>query len=451
MYLCRVARLLEVSPMRVSLTKVAVVASMALLVASCAMPADDPNFNASAAVGAGSEAASEAASQAAAEAATLDLALEAPTSIGVDKPLASTPEKGATIISLSDGTAYDGVFQASLAEAADVLGWTVETVSADMADPAAAATAFDEAVAKKPAGIHISGAFADAVSASIPNAKSANIPVICTGCSTDVIADLADTTIDGTEQNTFWGDALATYVLTSQYEGEDAGVQIFTVPGGAVNDFNTAFEAKVASSCRNCSTSQSVTDPMMVDLTDPASISSFIVGEMTISLGAWAMLDSGALSEGVADTLATDPTLLMPVVVIGRGAAASDIAGLQALAGTAPAATEPSASATAAATEAATEAAATDGATEGAAEMSGRTMEEAQALQAWIAISQPVMAWRVIDQFARIIGGDEPAVGPLPSQLLTTSNASEAVLDDAGNYVGIADYQEQFKTLWGVK
>ncbi len=44
----------------------------------------------------------------------------------------------------------------------------------------------------------------------------------------------------------------------------------------------------------------------------------------------------------------------------------------------------------------------------------GRTAEQAAALQAWIAIPQPVMAWRVVDQFARIIGGGELATGPLP-------------------------------------
>ena len=81
----------------------------------------------------------------------------------------------------------------------------------------------------------------------------------------------------------------------------------------------------------------------------------------------------------------------------------------------------------------------------------GRTPEEAAALQAWIAIPQPVMAWRVIDQFARLIGGGEPVVAPLPSQLLTGANAADAVVDENGNYIGIADYQDQFKALWGVQ
>jgi hypothetical protein len=81
-------------------------------------------------------------------------------------------------------------------------------------------------------------------------------------------------------------------------------------------------------------------------------------------------------------------------------------------------------------------ASATDATAPAADASAGRSPEQAAALQAWIAIPQPVMAWRVIDQFARLIGGAEPATGPLPSQLLTGGNAADAVLDEA---------------LWGVK
>ena len=452
MYLCAYVRRLEVSPMRTSLVKVALAATSVLVLASCAMPADDPNFNASA--GAFDEEASAEASQAAVEAEALDTAFLAPEGIGVDAPLKAAPEKGAVIVSITDGSAYDSVFQTSLAAAAEALGWTVETITADYGDPAAAASAMTEAVGKKPAGIHITGAFATAAADVLPDAETANIPVICTGCSGDPTGGITNTTLDGTEQNRAWADVLATYVVENQYEGEDAGVQMFAIPGGAVADFNNQFSTKLLEKCRNCSASESVFDPMMVDMSDPVAVATFVTGEMSMSLGAWALLDSGAQSEGVADMLATDPTLLSPIVLIGRGAAANDIAALQALggAGVTPGATD--ASASAAPTEAAAEtasAAATEGATDAAAEMGGRTPEETAELQAWIGISQPILAWRVIDQFARIIGGEEPSVGPIPSQILTGANVGEAVLDESGNYLGVADYQEQFKALWGVK
>ncbi len=479
--------------MRASLVKVAIAASAALVLASCAMPADDPNYNANAGLGGDSSAAASAAAE---DQAALDSAIAAPTSIGVDAPLAGPVPADISIVSLTDGSEYEGVFETALAEAGGVLNWVVETVPVDMADPASIQAAFDAAVAKKAGGIHITGAMADSLLDNLTAAEAAGVPVICTGCSSGTAAVAADATaaateaatgeataaateaaateaaateavdvagatpagitdasIDGTAQNVEWGNVLSTYVVANQYAGEDAGVQVFVMPGGALNDFNSAFDTNLLDLCRNCSSTQSVVDPTMVDLTDPAAIGTFVDGEMAVSLGAWALLDTGSLSNGVADTLAADPTLLAPVTLIGRGAAASDIAALQALGGAAPGATAAATSAaatSAAATAAATEAAATDGATAAAAE-AGRTPEQAAALQAWIAIPQPVMAWRVIDQFARIIGGEPLATGPLPSQLLTGANAADAVLDANGNYIGVADYQDQFKALWGVK
>jgi hypothetical protein len=79
-----------------------------------------------------------------------------------------------------------------------------------------------------------------------------------------------------------------------------------------------------------------------------------------------------------------------------------------------------------------------------------RTPEQAAALQAWMGIPMPVLGWRVVDQFARIFGGDALATGLLPSQLLTGTTVGSAVLDTAGNFVGISDYPAQFSRLWGV-
>lgn len=438
--------------MRKSLVAAALTAAT-LVLASCAMPADDPNFDENAAFG--SEAVEEA-SQAAADLALMDAAYLPPTSIGVDAPLAAAPAADAVIVSLTDGTEYEAVFETSLAEAAEVLGWTVESVIVDQADPTAAATAFDEAVAKAPAGIHITGSFVDALATSLPAAETAGIPVVCTGCSGEPAGGITDTSINGTAQNTEWAQIMASYVVTNQYEGEDAGVQIFSLPGGAFVDFNLEFDTTLLAQCRNCSTSESFVDPTIYDITDPVALAEFVVGEMSVSLGAWALLDSGALSAGVADSLANDPTLLSPVTLIGRGASASDIESLKALGGVGPtggeATAEDAASAEPEATPAASEGdVAEDEAAEGDVAVGGRTLEEAAALQAWIAIPQPVMAWRVIDQFARIIGGGEPATGLLPSQLLTGGNVADAVLDENGNFIGIADYKEQFTALWGVQ
>jgi len=399
------------------------IASTALLFSACAMPADDPNFVS--AGGVGGDASANASADAAGSAA-LEQALAAPTSIGVDKPLSALPKLGATIISLTDGSSYEAVMETAMAEAAKKLGWTVTSVTVDPADPAAVAKALDDAVAQKPSGIHIRGEFFDALTEGLTAANSSGIPIVCTGCSGEPSGAIKDTSLNGTEQNKAWADAMAAYVVASQYSGEAAGVQIFTVPGGAVNDFNTEFDTALLSQCRECSTGQSIVDPATTNFSDSAAVADFVGSEMgSVALGAWALLDSGVLSSGVAAGLASNALLMTPVVLTGLGAGADDITALKSIgSGASSSSNSPS-----------------DGV---------RTPEQAAALQAWMGIPMPVLGWRVVDQFARIFDGDALATGLLPSQLLTGTTVGSAVLDSAGNFVGISDYPAQFSRLWGV-
>jgi hypothetical protein len=143
----------------------AVLAASSLVLASCAMPADDPNFNAAEAAFPGEASAEAEAATGASDSVTA--ALAAPSTIGVDSPLAAAPAAGSLIVSLSDGSEQDALLSASMAEAAKTIGWEFQEVAG--LDPAdlftTAPAAFEEALALKPAGIHISGAYVDAMSA----------------------------------------------------------------------------------------------------------------------------------------------------------------------------------------------------------------------------------------------------------------------------------------------
>ena len=165
----------EGTSMRKPLAALAMLASASLVLAACAMPADDPNFTQIS--GVGGDAAANAAAQEAG-AAALEGALAAPTSIGIDVPLTAAPDKGAVIVSFTDGSDFETVVQTAMIAGAEKLGWTVESVTVDPADPTAVATAFDEAVAKKPSGIHLRGEFYDSVSMGLPAAEAAGIPVV---------------------------------------------------------------------------------------------------------------------------------------------------------------------------------------------------------------------------------------------------------------------------------
>lgn len=437
--------------MRRSILAAALVASSVVL-ASCAMPADDPNWNAEAAEA--EEFAEEDAEAAAVESeavAGLDGALANPTSIGVDAALTAAPQAGGVIVSLVDGSASDELLTASMAEAAEVLGWTVETVTGADSE-LGAAEALDEAVGMAPAGIRFSGAYLEAMTPGLAAAEAAGIPVVCTGCGSEVPPGVTDASLDGADQNISWGNLLAAYVFANKAPSEDAGVEVFRTAGEGVAEFASAFDGTLSTLCRECSTS----DQPVADYADDVPF--FVSDTMSISLGRWSLLTSGDLSEGVPEAMEmTD--VFEPVVTIGRAASAADIAAMQATPAVDMPTTGDAAAADGAADVAADEAAASaeeaDALGEDAGGVDGlagfATPEQAAAMQAWTALPVPVLGWRVIDQFARILGGDAPADGPLPSQLITVGNAGDVVLDDAGNYIGVADFKEQFLTLWGVQ
>lgn len=428
----------------------AAVAATSLVLASCAMPADDPNWNPDAATDVVFEEDAAAEQAAGDEAlASADAALAAPTSIGVDVPLSAPPAAGALIVSVLDGSESDALMSASMADAAETIGWTYQEVAGvDPTDPLTTApAAFDEALALEPAGIRISGAYVDAIADGLASAEAANIPVICTGCSGAPSGAIKDTSLDGDAQNADWANVLAAYVYANKGPDEDAAVEMFTLPVPALDTFASQFLGQLAMLCRECSVLEQPIDPLMLD-----DVPTFVADTMSISLGRWALLPSGNVSTGVADALTT-AELFEPTILLGRGASAADIAALQAT----PAVDLPASDGEAVADAATDAAMGEDIAPEGdladaAAESAGETTpEQAAALQAWTALPVPVLGWRVIDQFARVLGGEALAEGLLPSQLLTVANANEAVLDETGNYVGVADYREQFAALWGIQ
>jgi hypothetical protein len=436
--------------MRRSLAAAALVAS-SLVLASCAMPADDPNWNPDAAGETVFE--EEVAAEQAAEddaLATAEAALANPTGIGVDAPLTVAPEAGALIVSVLDGSESDALMSASMAEAAETIGWTYQEVTGvDPADTFTTAPgAFDEALALNPAGIRISGAYVDAIPDGLAAAEAAGVPVICTGCSGAPSGAIRDTSLDGDAQNVEWAKLLATYVYANKGPEEDAAVEMFTLPVPALSTFGIEFIGQLATLCRECSVLEQPIDPMAL-----ADVPLFVSDTMSISLGRWALLQSGNVSSGVADAL-TSAILFEPTVLIGRGASAADIAALQATTPVEMPAVNAEKVEAAAAGEDAGPPADPPAAEEiAAAETASETLatpEQAAALQAWTALPVPVLGWRVIDQFARVMGGEALAEGLLPSQLLTVANAGEAVLDESGNYIGIADYKQQFSALWGV-
>lgn len=70
---------------------------------------------------------------------------------------------------------------------------------------------------------------------------------------------------------------------------------------------------------------------------------------------------------------------------------------------------------------------------------------------AWTAYSLPIVGYSVIDSFARYFTKLPFAKADLPTQILTQQNIGSAVLTPQGDYLGVKDFEAQFKKVWGVK
>jgi ribose transport system substrate-binding protein len=69
----------------------------------------------------------------------------------------------------------------------------------------------------------------------------------------------------------------------------------------------------------------------------------------------------------------------------------------------------------------------------------------------WTGFAAKIHGWRRIDMAARVFNGE--SLDPnnntlLPTQLLTQDNIGSAPIDADGYYLGVPEYQSQFKKLW---
>jgi len=322
----------------------------------------------------------------------------APTGIGIDTPLAAPAKAGAVIVGLSDGTSEGKALDASMEAAAKVLGWTYQTLDG-AGTPDGAIAAFDKALALKPAGIHIDGSFVDYLTEGLAKATASGVPVVCTACLGDPLDALKDTSIVGKAEVDEWGKAVASFIEVNS--AQDAVLELFAYGTGAPAEFDQGLQTALLQYCEPCSTTEN-----LIDLADPTIVPADAVSTaMQLDpLVNWASFAPGALSAYLGAALTAAGIAPETVKVVGWAPTAENI------------------KATAAGTE-----------------------------SAWLGYPVSIVGWRVMDQFARILGGEEIVVAPLPVQLLTAETAGTAAVDAEGNYVGVADYEAQFKALWGVK
>jgi ABC-type sugar transport system substrate-binding protein len=391
----------EETVMRNSKLRIAfvVVAGM-LVLASCAMPGDDPNFGSK---GGPVGLVEEQASTSSDASAIVAQYLSTPTSIGVDAPLPAKPATGKLIVSLSTNTAQDKELEDAMGEAAKRLGWTL-TILPVKGTPESARIAFEKALALKPAGIHIVGTQEDPLSDDFAKAEQLGVPVVCTGCVGDPTSALKDTSILGSAQMDLWGQLLAAFITQQPtLDGSDPNIVAVTRPNvPSLAAFMTSFSSNVSTYCPSCTLVPSELDGT---LSTSEELDSAVVDAVNVNILAnWLTSDDGAsITSGLGSAL--DALGLREQVDIGGNMGTAD--NIKALA------------------------------------------DKSQ--KVWTAYSAAIAGWRVVDSFARIFENVPVVNATLPTQLMTQDNVATLVLDETGNYVGVADYQKQFSALWKVE
>lgn len=322
-----------------------------------------------------------------------------PKKIGPTTPLTSVPPKGKYVVMLSNGGDENKVLDESIMAAAKVLGWkSKELIGA--VDPETQRKLYDQAISLKPNYIHISGIEPSTLSDLLVKAKKAGIVTICSACMSKPVASLEDTHIAGPRQLDLWGQMIAAYTVANT-KGK-ANVQGITVPLYPILiRFDQSFEANLKKLCPTCTyeaNPQQLTD-IFAGKTPSAVVSIMKANPNTN----WLVSDLGGWMVGVPAALQA-ASLNGKAQIGGLTAGKSNIQGLK------------------------------DG-TE----------------SAWTGYSLPIVGWTVVDSMARNSVGMPYDTKDLPTQILTPQNIATVPLTAAGDYLGVKDYESQFKKLWGVK
>ncbi len=379
--------------MRKSLSIVGVVVASALALSACSSsnnstPSSSPSDTSSA------SASETAASGVDAAKAYIAPYLVSPTSIVIDTPLSKKAPTGKLIVGLNSGTDSANVLAAYWKQACEDLGWTYKDIISGFT-PEDQQKAMESAIELNPAGIATSGIPVATISTQLKAAEAKGIWVNTSASTDQPTGAFFDTSIASPAELGSWGKMIAAYVVSTTPE---ANVEMFSLPPFPILlEFDVAFKAALTEWCPTCVTNDNPQQGTDIGTKTPGAVVSALQANPKAN---WIVFDLGDLYTGVG--------------------AATTAAGLN-------------------------EQAKVGGLTGTKANIQGvRDGKES----AWTAYSLPIVGYRQIDSFARKIIGDPILDAVLPTQTITQDNVAALVVDKDGNYVGVADYQDQFKKLW---
>ena len=395
------------TPTRLGLA--AIIGSLVLAAAACGGDNKTGSSAATtaAAAGAATTTASAAATSAAASSAPgaaakarIDPYLKPPTSIGISTPLSGKPPAGTKVFWLEGNIQSILPITGGFKEAASALGWNLTVLTYDPADPQGPGAAMRQAVDGGADYIAVSGQSIAILGPALDAAKAKQIPVIDM-YSTDDVGGATNgiyANIGGTPYSQRGASLLSDFVIADS--GGDANVLFVNVPDFKILQIVAdAVKGNFTSQCPDCTVT-------------PLNVS---IGDMT----------GGTVASQVVSALQSNSKIDYVYVTIGDLATglpealeAAGLAGKVKIVGGVP------------------------------------NTEQVQSLidgkaSAYTPLGRPASAWAAVDVMARLsLGMDPDATGHelLPAVIWTPDNVPKPAQD----YSGAANYQEQFKQLWGV-
>lgn len=323
--------------------------------------------------------------------------LEAPTSINLPTPLSKKPDSGKTVIGLDSGLGSAKVLAQYWQQAAQDLGWTYKDIISG-STPADQQKAFESALQQNPDGILTSGIPISTLKTQLADAASKKIWVNTSASTDSPSGAMFDTSIANPAQLDEWGKMVAAYVV-SESNGK-AEVLDFSLPVFPIlEDFDKSFQASIKEWCpTNCKVTETPQQGADIGTKTPQSV---VSAAQTHPNAKWLIFDLGDLATGVTPAIQA-----AGISGLHIGGLTADTPNLQNL----------------------------------------KSKKE----EVWTAYSLPIVAYRQIDSMARKFNGDPIVAKSLPTQLITQNTVGGLHVDKDGNYVGVTDYQAQFKALWKV-
>ena len=335
--------------------------------------------------------------------AAVDGFLKIPTSIGLTQQLTKTPATGKKMIITETPEPVTIKVNDAMVAAAKALGWTTSRIEIGTGaeDPE---KALEAAIAQKPDLIVQTGAPASQIRAGLARAKADKI-VVLRSDNTDppgIDGTIVNTGIDGATQTGTWGTMMADYVVAQSKGKADVIVVSFPVYP-ILTAFVDGFDKELKAKCPSCKTTH--VDQQVSDLVAGKTPSAVVSALQRDTSANWVVLSLGDATLGLKAALAA-AGLTSRVKIGGESAGTANITAL-------------------------------------------KNGDE----EVWTGFTAAILGWRRIDAAARYFNGESLDIATktlLPTQLITKANVGSVALDADGYYVGVADYEKQFKALWKV-